>query len=155
MLLSPSSFSSIGIRVAIEAHEAAAKADTPTSTQPQSPVDTPAREGLQSGSQSTSPRRSSSSSKTRKRLSTKPPSIIKPARYIPQQDFFDVLESLDAPIQKRDLRRVVSRCDTNHNQTIDWQAFLAGKNYIKKFYLISAFGKKRKKKKPKGLKIGW
>ncbi|VDM02424.1 unnamed protein product [Schistocephalus solidus] len=139
------SLSNIGIQVAVEAAEAVdGKAEASIAEQPQSPSKTLARESLQSGAQSLASRRTKgapSDSKT------------EPAQYIPQEDFVGVLKSLDAPIDKQGLQGILKRLDTDCTRMLDWQVFLTGKNYIKKAYLVSAFGEK-KKRKPKGLKAG-
>ncbi|KAL7063493.1 hypothetical protein AAHC03_0463 [Spirometra sp. Aus1] len=148
------SLSSIGVQVALQAQATTDAAEASIlENQPPPPPQTSSatqkREGLRSGGQSLTSRSSG-----RKRLRTRTPSAGKtePAKYIPQQDFIDVLKSLDAPVDKQGLQGILKRLDVDGIRMIDWQSFLTGKDYIKKAYLASAFGER--KKKQKGLKAG-
>ena len=74
---------------------------------------------------------------------------------IQKDDFSDGMQSLEAPLPEvpDELKRLLMAHEKTSNDVIDYNDFLAGKKYLNKLYLMSAFeGKKKKKKGGKGKK---
>lgn len=63
---------------------------------------------------------------------------------ISKDDFIDTLTGMTIPIEDEEFRKIVSIHDKG---TIDYNEFFAGKKYVNKNYLMSAFEGKKKKKK--------
>ena len=69
-----------------------------------------------------------------------------------REAFLDCLETLGAPLpDEDDMKKLMNSHSSGREADINYEEFLAGKKYINKQYLMSAFeGKKKKKKGKKG-----
>ena len=68
---------------------------------------------------------------------------------INKNEFVDTLLGMSPPISEEELRKVANSHDKSGK--VDYNEFIAGKKYVNKNYLMSAFeGKKKKKKGKKG-----
>lgn len=71
---------------------------------------------------------------------------------IPTENFTKILsedEYLAANLKPDDIKDICEKHEKERNE-FDYKAFLTGKKYLTKVYLMAAFaGKKKKKKKPK------
>ncbi|XP_022108549.1 ankyrin repeat and EF-hand domain-containing protein 1-like isoform X2 [Acanthaster planci] len=66
-----------------------------------------------------------------------------------KEDFYDILVTLEAPINEDSFKALFLLHDKTKEGVINYHEFLAGKKYVHKTYLMSAFEKKEKKKKGK------
>ncbi|KAK6183722.1 hypothetical protein SNE40_011147 [Patella caerulea] len=77
--------------------------------------------------------------------------------YVNKEDFLDGLTDLNVPLEEEELTKIATLHDKSKDGKIDYNDFIAGKKYLNKNFLMSAFeGKKKKKKKggKKGKKKG-
>ncbi|XP_041468862.1 ankyrin repeat and EF-hand domain-containing protein 1-like [Lytechinus variegatus] len=68
---------------------------------------------------------------------------------VSKEQFYDVLMSLDAPIDEEDFKKLFQLHDKTKENVINYSDFLGAKKYVHKTYLMSAYAKKEKKKKGK------
>ncbi|XP_071963707.1 ankyrin repeat and EF-hand domain-containing protein 1-like [Antedon mediterranea] len=66
---------------------------------------------------------------------------------ITREQFLEVLNDLDAPVDEEDFKTLYLAHDKNKEGFINYSEFLSGKKYVHKTYLMSAFEKKEKKGK--------
>ncbi|KAJ8045832.1 Ankyrin repeat and EF-hand domain-containing protein 1 [Holothuria leucospilota] len=66
---------------------------------------------------------------------------------ISRDDFYDILMTLDAPIDEEDFKNLFQLHDKTKEGVINYNDFMAAKKYVHKTYLISAYEKKDKKGK--------